>query len=245
MPDRLAADASARRPVVGVTSYATDATWGPWSLPAALIPLSYLNAIEDAGGRALVIPPSLVGVQETLDSLDAIIFTGGNDIDPSVYGAETDPETTGTMRLRDDAELALMEGALGRDMPVLGICRGMQLINVAYGGTLEQHLPARLGHEGHRELWGTFSEHAVTIVPDSLLGTILGTSTHIKSSHHQAPEKVGVGLRIVANASKDGTREGVEDPAKAFVLGVLWHPEEADDPRLITALVEAARYVAA
>lgn len=241
MADRPAAETSARRPVVGVTSYATEATWGPWSLPAALIPLSYLNAIEHAGGRGLVIPPSLVGVEETLDSLDALLFTGGNDIDPSVYGAETDPATSGTQLLRDEAELALLKGALERDMPVLGVCRGMQLINVAYGGTLEQHLPARLGHEGHRELWGTFSEHAVTITEDSLLGAIIGPSTQVKSSHHQAPETVGDGLTLVAHAADDGTREGLWDPAKTFVLGVLWHPEEADDPRLIMALVQAAR----
>ena len=238
---RPAADTSARRPVVGITSYATRATWGPWDLPAALIPLSYCVAIEEAGGRPVILPPTLSGVQETLDSLDAVIFTGGNDIDAAVYGAATDTETTGTHRLRDDAELALLAGALERDMPVLGICRGMQLINVAYGGTLEQHLPSRLGSERHRERWGTFSEHAVNITDDSLLGTILGASTTVKSSHHQAPERIGEGLKVVATAAPDGTREGLEDQTKAFVLGVLWHPEEADDPRLITALVEAAR----
>ena len=241
MSIRPAADSSARRPVVGITSYATQATWGPWNLPAALIPLSYCNAIEQAGGRPVVLPPTLNGVRETLDSLDAIIFTGGNDLDPAVYGATPSSETTGTQRLRDDAELALLAGALERDMPVLGICRGMQLINVAYGGTLEQHLPARLGSERHRERWGTFSEHAVNITDDSLLGTILGASTTVKSSHHQAPERIGAGLNVVATAAPDGTREGVEDQTKAFVLGVLWHPEESDDPRLISALIEAAR----
>ena len=230
----------ARRPIIGITSYATRASWGPWDLPAALLPWSYCEVLERVGARPLVIPPSNVGARETLDAIDGLILSGGNDVDPEVYGAQAHPETTSTQRLRDEAELALAREAISRDMPVLGICRGMQILNIAYGGSLEQHLPDRLGSERHRETWGTFSEHAVDVAPGSRLSTILGASPVVKSSHHQAPDRIGDGLQLVGTAEPDGTWEAIEDPSKAFAIGLLWHPEEAEDMAIFEALIAAA-----
>jgi putative glutamine amidotransferase len=230
-----------RRPVIGITSYATQAKWGPWDLPAALLPWSYCDALESVGARPVVLPPSLFGITETLDAIDGLILSGGNDIDPGAYGAEPHPETTATQPLRDEAEIALAREAIARDMPVLGVCRGMQIINLAYGGSLEQHLPDRLGSERHRETWGTFSEHAVDVRDGSRLRDILGPNPVVKSSHHQAPDRIGNGLELVGTAEPDGTWEAIEDPTKAFAIGLLWHPEEADDMSIFEALVAAAR----
>jgi putative glutamine amidotransferase len=214
------------RPLIGITSYAEEASWGHWTLPAALVPLSYVRSVELAGGRPIVVPPADDGVDETLDALDGLILSGGADLDP---GAE-----------RDRGELALLTGALERDLPVLAICRGMQLLNVAQGGNLHQHLPDIVGHEGHRETLGAFSEHAVRIVPGSRAAGILGEEARIKSTHHQAPDRIGDGLEPVGWA-EDGTVEALERPGGAFAVGVLWHPEAGEDKRLFEALVEEAR----
>lgn len=232
------------RPVIGITSYAQEASWGAWTLPAALVPLSYVRSVEVAGGRPVVLPPVDGAVGETLDALDGLVFSGGADIDPAHYGEELHPMTTGLHPERDGAELALLEGALERELPVLAICRGMQLLNVLRGGTLHQHLPERVDHDGHRIARGSFSEHAVTLAEGSRTATVVGTEARVLSSHHQAPERVGEGLRAVAWA-EDGTIEAVEGP-EPFVVGVLWHPEEGDDVRLFEALVdEAARHAGA
>ena len=138
------------RPVVGITTYVTPARWSYWELEAALIPSDYVNAIDRAGARPLLVPPTTEGVEETLEILDGIVFTGGSDVDPELYGEEAHEETFGIHRRRDDAELALLRGALERDIPVLGICRGIQVLNVALGGDLHQHLPEVVGHEGHK-----------------------------------------------------------------------------------------------
>src|SRR5262249_15255926 len=138
------------RPVIGITTYVTPAKWGYWELEASLIPQDYVKAVEDAGGRPLLVPPSDEGVEETLDALDGIVFSGGADLDPQHYGAEAHPETLGIHPERDRSELGLMRAALERDMPVLGICRGIQILNVARGGDLHQHLPEIVGHEGHK-----------------------------------------------------------------------------------------------
>jgi putative glutamine amidotransferase len=228
------------RPVIGITSYAQEASWGVWRLPAALIPLDYVDAIERAGGRALVIPPAQDGVEETLDALDGLLLSGGADLDPETYDSEAHPETNGIRPDRDRAELALLEGALARDMPVLAVCRGVQVMNVARGGDLVQHLPDVVGNESHREVKGAFSEHGVRIAEESRLGTVLGERTPVKSSHHQGLGRVGTGLREVAWA-EDGTLEGLEDPDRRFAVGVLWHPEAAEDARLFEALVAEAR----
>jgi putative glutamine amidotransferase len=228
------------RPVVGITSYVEPAQWGHWQLDAALIPYAYVAAVERAGARALLVPPSMDGVEETLDALDGLLLSGGADVDPEVYGAEAHAETTGLRPERDRAELALLEAALARDMPVLAVCRGFQVLNVARGGDLVQHLPDVVGDEKHREVKGEFSEHPVRIEDDSRLGSLLGGRAPVKSHHHQGVGRVGGGLREVAWAD-DGTIEGLEDPERRFAVGVLWHPEAGEDARLFDALVAEAR----
>jgi putative glutamine amidotransferase len=228
------------RPVVGITTYVEEASWGHWTLDAALIPYDYVRAVEHAGARALLVPPSAEGVEETLDALDGLVFSGGSDLDPDSYGADAHAETTGTRPERDRGELALLEAALARDMPVLAVCRGFQVLNVARGGDLVQHLPEVVGSEQHREVRGTFSDHGVKIDDGSLLGTVLGTTAPVKSHHHQGVGRIGDGLREVAWAD-DGTIEGLEDPERRFAVGVLWHPEAGEDRKLFEALVAEAR----
>jgi putative glutamine amidotransferase len=228
------------RPVVGITTYVEPARWGAWELEAALIPFAYVQAVERAGARPLLVPPSDEGVEETLDVLDGLLLSGGSDLDPETYGAEAHPATSGLRPERDRAELALLEGALARDMPVLAVCRGFQVLNVACGGDLVQHLPEVVGDEKHREVPGTFSEHPVRIEDGSKLGAVLGDSAPVMSSHHQGVGTVGRGLREVAWAD-DGTIEGLEDPERRFALGVLWHPEAGEDMKLFEALVAEAR----
>jgi gamma-glutamyl-gamma-aminobutyrate hydrolase PuuD len=230
------------RPIVGITSYEEDARWGVWEAPAALIPLAYVRAVEAAGGRPLIVPPSPDAVEETLDALDGLLLSGGADVDPAAYGAEAHPETNGTRPERDSAELALLEAALARDMPVLAVCRGSQVLNVALGGDLVQHLPEVVGHEGHKQTPGVFADHGVEILPDTKLSEVIGEHAPVKSHHHQGYGRLGEGLREAARAD-DGTVEAIEDPSRRFALGVLWHPEEGEDAALFRALVdEAARY---
>ncbi len=226
--------------MIGITSYAQDASWGAWKLPAALIPLSYVDSVDRAGGRPIMIPPLDAAVEETLDILDGLILSGGADIDPERYGAQRHPETTVTQPERDHAELALLEGALARELPVLAICRGMQILNVIHGGDLHQHLPELVGHEGHREVPGSFSIHEVHLRPGSRAARILGERVEVHSSHHQGLARVGEAIEAVGWA-EDGCVEAIEDPAHRFAIGVLWHPEEADEKRLFEALVEEAR----
>ena len=230
------------RPLIGITSYAEEIRWGVWTEEAALVPLAYVRAVEHAGGRALVVPPSDDGLDETLDALDGVIFSGGGDLDPGLYDAEPHPETDEPRAARDAAELRMLEAALERDMPVLAICRGSQVLNVARGGDLVQHLPEEVGHDRHRHEPGAFSDHDVTVAADSRLGGLLGERAPVKSHHHQAYGRIGEGLREVAWA-EDGVVEGLEDPEKRFAVGVLWHPEEGEDFALFKALVEeAGRY---
>jgi putative glutamine amidotransferase len=228
------------KPVVGITTYVEPAAWGPWQLEAALIPYDYVRALERAGGRVLLVPPSDDGVEETLDALDGLLLSGGADLDPQTYASDPHPETNGIRPDRDRAELALLEGALTRDMPVLAVCRGVQVMNVARGGDLVQHLPDVVGNESHREVRGSFSEHGVRIAETSRLGSVLGDRAPVKSSHHQGLGRVGAGLREVAWAD-DGTLEGLEDPERRFAVGVLWHPEAGEDMKLFEALVAEAR----
>jgi gamma-glutamyl-gamma-aminobutyrate hydrolase PuuD len=228
------------KPVIGITSYAQDARWGVWHLPAALIPLAYVDAVERAGGRALVVPPTGDGFEETLDVLDGVIFSGGADLDPAIYGADAHPETDDPQTRRDAGELALLEAALARDMPVLAICRGFQLLNVARGGDLVQHLPDEVGNDTHKQVPGEFAQHPVEVKEGTRLGAIVGAASDVTSHHHQALGRVGDGLVETAWAA-DGTLEAVEDPDKRFVLGVQWHPEAADDRALFEALVAEAR----
>ena len=228
------------RPFIGITAYAEEASWGAWTLPAALLPLAYVKAVERAGGRALVVPPSEDGAEETLDRLDGVVFSGGSDLDPELYGAEAHPETSGIRQERDRAELALLTAALARDMPVLAICRGFQLLNVVRGGDLIQHLPESVGNDDHKQVPGEFVRHPIEVRGGTRLAGLVGASSEVTSHHHQAVGAVGEGLVETAWAA-DGTLEAIEDPEKRFVLGVQWHPEATDDQTLFEELVSEAR----
>lgn len=226
------------RPVVGITTYLTHAAWGAWDLESALVPAAYVRSVVRAGGSPLLVPPG-ASVEETLSAVDGLIFSGGSDLDPSLYGEEAHAETVGVVRERDDFELSLMRAALEQDVPVLAICRGSQVLNVALGGRLEQHVPDRVGSNVHKETTGTFSEHDVEVIAGTRLASILGERGDVKSHHHQGYGALGTGLRQAARAP-DGTVEALEDPSRHFTLGVLWHPEEGEDLALFEALVAAA-----
>jgi putative glutamine amidotransferase len=228
------------RPLIGITSYDEPVAWGAWNVEAVLVPSAYVRAVERAGGRAVVVPPSDDDLEATLAVLDGIVFSGGGDLDPTVYGAEPHDETRGVSAKRDEAELALVRAALERDMPVLAVCRGSQVLNVALGGTLVQHLPEVVGHDRHLHTPGEFADHDVRVAPESRVGTLLGKRAPVKSHHHQAYGTLGEGLREAAWAD-DGTVEAIEDPRRRFAVGVLWHPEEGEDRALFEALVDEAR----
>ncbi|HEY8647662.1 MAG TPA: gamma-glutamyl-gamma-aminobutyrate hydrolase family protein [Gaiellaceae bacterium] len=226
------------KPVVGITTYLTPAAWGAWHLDAALVPASYVRSVTRAGGVPLLVPPG-AAYEETLDSVDGLVFSGGSDLDPEVYGEQAHAETNGWVRERDDFELGLMQAALARDVPLLAICRGSQVLNVALGGDLEQHVPDRVHTNVHKETPGVFADHDVDVLPGTKLSSILGERTDVKSHHHQGYGELGAGLREAARAP-DGTVEALEDPARRFTLGVLWHPEEGEDLALFEALVREA-----
>jgi putative glutamine amidotransferase len=228
------------RPLIGITTYLTRATFGAWDEESALVPADYVRAVERAGGRALLVPPSDDAVEETLDALDGIVFSGGSDLDPATYGQERHEATGGIVEERDRAELVLLRAALARDMPVLAVCRGSQVLNVALGGDLVQHLPEVIGDEKHLQQPGEFSEHGVALEPETKLGELLGEHAPVKSHHHQGFGRIGEGLREAAR-SDDGTIEALEDPSRRFALGVLWHPEAGEDLRLFEGLVREAR----
>ena len=230
------------RPLVGITTYVTAARFGAWDTEAALVPGDYVRAVERAGGRPLLVPPSEAGVEETLDAVDGLIFSGGSDLEPELYGQDPHPETYGVVPERDRAELALLTAALERDLPVLAICRGSQVLNVALGGDLVQHLPDLVGHEQHKHTPGVFADHDVDVENGTRLAALLGERAPVKSHHHQGFGRLGDGLRASARA-EDGAVEAVEASALRFALGVLWHPEAGEDMKLFEALVEeAARY---
>ena len=232
------------RPVVGICAAVTDARWGVWHQRAALLPLAYIKHIQQADGIALMLPPDSgfeSSPDEVLQLLDGLILAGGTDIDPCEYDTDRHPETGRSVPERDHAELALARRAVDLDMPVLGICRGMQVMNVAFGGTLVQHLPDELGHESHRPTPGSFekSDHAVRLVEGSLAAAATGELLHdCKTHHHQGLDQLGTGLVATAWA-EDGMVEAAELDAP-FVLGVQWHPEAGADPALFRALVLSA-----
>jgi len=201
-----------------------------------LVPEGYVRSVVAAGGVPVLIPPTDVA-PEILDDVDAMVFTGGSDINPAVYGQEPHPASSGFYDHRDAAELELMRAALGQAMPVLGICRGMQLLNVARGGDLIQHLEG----DTHKGPPGMYTRHSVTVLAGTHLAGVLGTDAHTHSCHHQAPGRLGEGLRVAATA-EDGTVEAIEDPAATYVVGVLWHPEEDEErgAALFRALVDQA-----
>ncbi len=235
------------RPVIGICTALVQARWGHWDQPAALLAHSYVTAVQSAGGMPVMIPPDPELEQDPdpmLDLIDGLILAGGDDIDPANYGADRHPETRETVPLRDAVELALTRRAWERDMPVLGICRGMQLINVALGGTLIQHLPDEFGHEEHRRVPGSFddADHDVRLTHGSLAARAAGELVHVtKSHHHQGIGALGDGLEVTGYSTLDDLPEAVEAPDRRFVLGVQWHPEADERSRVISALIEEAR----
>jgi putative glutamine amidotransferase len=234
-------------PVIGICAAVERVSWGVWDgYEVTLVPRTYVRCVQRAGGTAIVLPPDEAAVAEPdllLDRVDALMLAGGADIDPASYGAEPHPETKETWLERDAFELALARRALERDMPVLGICRGMQLLNVALGGTLVQHLPEALGVETHRTVAGTFSEHHVRLDPESLACSAAGVEGFVVwSHHHQGVDQLGEGLKVTGWSLEDDLPEAIELPGKRFALGVVWHPEEDENSRVIASLVEAASH---
>jgi putative glutamine amidotransferase len=227
------------RPVVGITSYVEQARWGVWDLPAVVLPFRYVERVEAAGATAVVLPPAATSDAEVLDRLDAVVFAGGADLDPALYGQPAHEQTTGLRQERDAAEVPLMRAALDRDLPLLGICRGMQVLSVVSGGALEQHLPDVVGHEGHRPEPGVYGRHGVRLAPGSLAHRLLGDEVSVPSYHHQG--LASAGSLTITGWADDDTPEVVEDPGRPFAVGVLWHPEADTDPRLFDALVAATR----
>jgi putative glutamine amidotransferase len=234
-------------PVIGLSTALERARWGPWDQAAHVLARAYSDQVQRAGGIAVLLPPDPRASEDPepwLDLLDGLIITGGADVDPEAYGAEPDPLTGGTVPERDAFEIALARGAMERDLPLLGVCRGMQIMNVARGGTLIQHLPDSVGHEDHRRTMGSFdnADHDVRLADGSLAERVVGEPLHAtKSHHHQGVDRIGEGLEVTGWATVDELPETIEDPNCAFALGVQWHPEV--DPRspLIPALVERAR----
>jgi putative glutamine amidotransferase len=235
------------RPTIGICTPLERARWSAWHQDAFLLPRNYVDAVHRAGAMALLLPPDPVLIDapdEILDRIDGLMLAGGGDIDPGAYGAAPHPETIGSVPERDAFEVALVRRALERDIPVLGICRGMQVLNVACGGTLHQHLPELVGHGDHRRVLGSFdgADHDVRLAPGSLAARAAGEELHAaKSHHHQGVDGVGDGLVVTGWAQRDELPEALEAEGNRFALGVQWHPEADERSRLIAALVEEAR----
>ncbi|MCY0925138.1 gamma-glutamyl-gamma-aminobutyrate hydrolase family protein [Streptomyces sp. H27-H1] len=224
------------RPLIGITTYVEESTrYGVWDVPTALVPTGYHRLVQASGGSAVLLPPDEPeAAAEVLARLDGLVVAGGPDVDPARYGAARDPRTGPAATLRDDWELSLISAALSSRTPLLGICRGMQALNVALGGTLIQHI------DGHAVVPGVISWHSVRPVPGTLYAALVPEESHVPTYHHQAADRLGRGL-IASSHAADGTVESIElaDPAH-WALGVQWHPELDEDTRVMSALVAAA-----
>ena len=239
-----------RRPVIGICTALERARWSVWDQQAALLPLSYFAAVQRAGGLAVLLPPDdqlTEDPEQALELIDGLVLAGGADVDAASYNEVAHPETVDTVPRRAAFEIALVRGAVEREIPVLGICRGMQIINVALGGTLVQHLPDLLGHSEHRRVLGSFdgSEHEVRLAQASLAAEAAGELTHTtKSHHHQGVDCLGTGLIVSGRSTLDDFPEAIEREGgpsnRPFVLGVQWHPEADEASRVVGALVQAA-----
>ncbi|MDA8357950.1 MAG: gamma-glutamyl-gamma-aminobutyrate hydrolase family protein [Actinomycetota bacterium] len=229
-------------PLVGLTTYYQETAWGPWARRAAAVPATYVELVASSGAHPVLLPPA--GSAEVVGRLDALVLIGGGDVDPAAYGRPAHPATSGVDPARDAWELALLAAALDADLPLLAVCRGHQLLNVALGGTLVQHLPDVVGHDGHQPGPGRFAPVEVVAEPGSRVAEALGPRLTVACSHHQAVDTLGEGLAVSAR-STDGVIEAVELTGRRFAVGVQWHPEETGDRRLVDALVEAVRSAAA
>lgn len=227
------------RPLIAVTCYREQASWGVWHRPADLLGTGYADAVLDAGGAPVLLPPLPAAVPDILAAVDGVVLAGGADLDPTRYGAQRHPSTGPSRPDRDAAELAVVAASVERELPVLAICRGMQVLNVALGGTLEQHLPDRLGTHPHQDGDGRFRQRTVRVEDGSRLASIVGRQLDVSCYHHQGVDRLGQGLSPVA-WSEDGVLEAVELARPGFAIGVQSHPEESDDRRLFAALVQAA-----
>ena len=231
-------------PVIGIACAVLRAEWGPWNQPAAVVGADYVRQVQAAGGIALVVPPQSCTPDAVLDRIDGLMLTGGSDLEASLYGDEPHAEAEAPDPERDAWEFALVREAIVRDMPFLGICRGMQVMNVAYGGSLTQHLPESLGTTHHRRTTGSFdgNDHLVDLQEGSLAAQVAGEVVHsVPSHHHQAVDRLGDGLALTGVSSGDGVAEAIEMPGRRFALGVQWHPEADPTSGVIAALVDAAR----
>jgi putative glutamine amidotransferase len=241
------------RPLIGVTTYRQATSWWAWERDAALVPGAYLDVVEASGGEALLLPPPAEGaIRSEADSaegtdrcrrivaaLDGLVLIGGGDLDAARYGAKVDPRNGGTNSHRDDLETGLVLAALEADLPVLAVCRGMQVLNVALGGDLVQQLPDRIHSTRHQPRAGAFGTNAVLTEVGSTVRRLIGVRAEVLCCHHQAVDRLGASL-VVAARSEDGVIEAIESPAHRFVIGVQWHPEEREERPLFEALVDAA-----
>jgi putative glutamine amidotransferase len=237
-------EVAAARPLIGITSYREPASYGSWTdVPAVLVPAAYVDKVVAAGGDPLVIPPrqgiTEQEAQRLLDRLDGLVLAGGVDVEPDRYGAERHPSVQLSRPDRDDTELVLARLARERDVPVLGICRGMQVMAVAAGGSLVQHLPDLLGHPEHAPAPATYGGHPVDVEPDSRLAQIVGERLDTVPTYHHQGVADAPGFTMTARAD-DGTPEAMEDRSRYFCVGVQWHPEVDTDLRIFEALVAAA-----
>ena len=227
------------RPIIGITTYVEPASWGVWQdVEATLVPSAYAEVVTLAGGRAVLLPPDDLDA-EVVRVLDGLVLAGGADLGPELYGARPEP-LTDARPARDSAELLLTRAALDAGLPVLGVCRGMQVLVVAAGGRLHQHLPDVLGHEKHRPAPGVFGTQQVRLTAGSRIAALLGDDAEINCYHHQGVADPG--RLTVTGRTGDGLAEAVEDPARGFALGVQWHPEISRDIRLFSGLISATQH---